>query len=98
VRFNLPGGTGEAPCPARRKSLFAGPVPVRRAAICGVPIGSRSPGRKKCRSAGEAPGLLRDAAQNQFPEFISTADFIEDGEDGPASIRRILGDFPAAAE
>ena len=47
---------------------------------------------------GEAPGLLRDAAQNQFPEFISTADFIEDGEDGPASIRRILGDFPAAAE
>ena len=50
------------------------------------------------QDGGEAPGLLRDAAQNQFPDFICTADFIEEGEDDPAYIRRILGEFPAAAE
>jgi phenylpropionate dioxygenase-like ring-hydroxylating dioxygenase large terminal subunit len=53
---------------------------------------------KQMQAGGEAPGLLRDTAQNQFPDFICTADFIEDGEDGPAYIRRILGAFPKAAE
>lgn len=50
------------------------------------------------QAGGEAPGLLRDAGQNTFSDFICTADFIEDGEDGPAYIRRILGDLPEAAE
>ena len=46
----------------------------------------------------EAPGLLRDAAENQFPDFICTADFIPDGEDGPAYCRRVLSEVPEAAE
>ena len=44
--------------------------------------------------SGEAPGLLRDPEQNQFPDFICTADYIRDGEDGPAYCRRVLGSPP----
>ena len=49
---------------------------------------------KQMQAGGEAPGLLRDAKENQFPDFICTAQFIEDGEDGPAYCRRVLGDLP----
>jgi hypothetical protein len=34
---------------------------------------------------------LRDPKENQFPDFICTSDYIEDGEDGPAYCRRTLG-------
>ena len=46
----------------------------------------------------EAPGLLRDETENNFPDFICTADFIPDGEDGPAYCKRILAEIPQAAE
>ncbi len=46
---------------------------------------------KKMQAGGEAPGLLRDPKQNQFPDFICTSDYIEDDEDGPAYCRRTLG-------
>jgi phthalate 4,5-dioxygenase len=46
----------------------------------------------------EAPGLLRDPAANRFPDFLCTADFLRDGEDGPAYCRRVLGDVKEAAE
>jgi phthalate 4,5-dioxygenase oxygenase subunit len=53
---------------------------------------------KQMQAGGEAPGLLRNPAQNQFPDFICTAQFIPDGEDGPAYCRRVLGDAFEAAE
>jgi phthalate 4,5-dioxygenase oxygenase subunit len=45
----------------------------------------------------EAPGLLRDPKRNQFPDFICTADYVQDGEDGPAYCNRVLGDGPKVA-
>jgi hypothetical protein len=42
----------------------------------------------------EAPGLLRDPKQNQFPDFICISDFTRDGEDGPAYCKRVLGVEP----
>lgn len=49
--------------------------------------------------AGEAaPGRLLDAKENHFPDFICTADYIEDGEDGPAYCRRVLNEMTEAAE
>jgi phthalate 4,5-dioxygenase oxygenase subunit len=53
---------------------------------------------RRMEAGEEAPGLLRDPAENQFPDFICTADFIPDNEDGPAYIRRVLGGAPIAAE
>ncbi len=52
---------------------------------------------KQMEETGEAPGLLHDPKDNQFPDFICTADFILDGEDGPAYCRRILGESTKAA-
>ena len=52
---------------------------------------------RQMEETGEAPGLLRDPADNQFADFICTSGFIEDHEDGPAYCRRILG-AKAAAE
>jgi phthalate 4,5-dioxygenase oxygenase subunit len=46
----------------------------------------------------EAPGLLRDPAANRFPDFICTADYLRDGEDGPGYCRRMLGATKEAAE
>jgi hypothetical protein len=46
---------------------------------------------KQMQEGAEAPGLLRDPKENQFPDFICTSDYIEDGEDGPAYCRRTLG-------
>jgi hypothetical protein len=43
---------------------------------------------------GEAPGLLRYPKENQFPDFICTADYIPDGEDGSAYCKRVLGVNP----
>ena len=45
----------------------------------------------------EAPGLLRDAKDNRFPDFICTADYIPDGEDGPAYCARVLAEAPNLA-
>ena len=52
---------------------------------------------KQTQEGNEAPGLLRDPEKNQFPDFICTAAFIEDGEDGPAYCRRVLGRPPRLA-
>jgi phenylpropionate dioxygenase-like ring-hydroxylating dioxygenase large terminal subunit len=49
---------------------------------------------KQMDETGEAPGLLRDPRENQFPDFICTADYIREGEDGPAYCRRILSGDP----
>ena len=53
---------------------------------------------KQMQAGGEAPGLLRDPKENQFPDFLCTAQFIEDGEDGPAYCRRVLGDLSTVAK
>lgn len=55
---------------------------------------------KQLEETGQAPGLLYDAADNRFPDFICTADYIPDGEDGSAYCRRILAEInsKAAAE
>jgi phthalate 4,5-dioxygenase oxygenase subunit len=52
----------------------------------------------RMEQGGEAPGLLRDPAANRFPDFLCTADFLRDGEDGPAYCRRVLGMTQEAAE
>jgi hypothetical protein len=49
---------------------------------------------KQMQDGNEAPGLRHDPAENQFPDFICTADYIPDGEDGPAYCRRVLGVEP----
>jgi hypothetical protein len=46
----------------------------------------------------EAPGLLRDPTANRFPDFLCTADFLRDGEDGPGYCRRVLDGVKEAAE
>lgn len=64
-------------------------IEVRKALLAAI---------KQMQAGGEAPGLLRDPKRNQFPDFICTAQFINDDEDGPAYCRRVLGDIPEAAE
>jgi phthalate 4,5-dioxygenase oxygenase subunit len=49
---------------------------------------------KQMEATGEAPGLLRDPNNNKFPDFICTADYIPDGEDGSAYCKRVLGVAP----
>ena len=49
---------------------------------------------KQMQEGKEAPGLLRDPKQNQFPDFICISDFTRDGEDGPAYCKRVLGVAP----
>ena len=49
---------------------------------------------KQMETTGEAPGLLRDPNNNKFPDFICTADYIPDGEDGPTYCKRVLGVAP----
>jgi hypothetical protein len=53
---------------------------------------------KQLEETGEAPGLLRDPAENQFADFVCSATYIEDHEDGPAYCRRVLAARKAAAE
>ena len=60
-------------------------IEVRKALLAAI---------KQMQDGGEAPGLLRDPKQNKFPDFICTADYIRDGEDGPAYCRRVLGNMP----
>ena len=45
---------------------------------------------KQIQEGKEAPGLLRDPAENQFADFVCSSTFIEDHEDGPAYCRRVL--------
>ncbi len=52
---------------------------------------------KQMQEGKEAPGLLRDPRQNQFPDFICISDFTQAGEDGPAYCRRVLGHSPKVA-
>ena len=52
---------------------------------------------KQMEDTGEAPGLLRNPADNQFADFLCISGYIEDHEDGPAFCRRMLG-AKAAAE
>ena len=49
---------------------------------------------KQMQDGGEAPGRLFNAEDNRFPDFICTADYIPDGEDGTAYCRRVLGESP----
>jgi phthalate 4,5-dioxygenase len=49
---------------------------------------------KEIEAGREAPGLLRDPRQNQFPDFICISDFVREGEDGPAYCKRVLGSAP----
>jgi len=44
----------------------------------------------------EAPGLLREASQNPFTDFVCTSGYIEDHEDGPSFCRRVLNAKTAA--
>jgi phthalate 4,5-dioxygenase len=44
----------------------------------------------------EAPGLLREASQNPFTDFVCTSGYIEDHEDGPSFCRRVLSAKTAA--
>ena len=60
-------------------------IEVRKALLAAI---------KQFGETGTAPGLLQDPAQNQFPDFLCTADYIRDGEDGAAYCRRILGGDP----
>jgi len=60
-------------------------IEVRKALLAAI---------RKMQAGGEAPGLLRDPKENQFPDFICTADYVAEGEDGPAYCRRILGRGP----
>ena len=52
---------------------------------------------KQMQDGNEAPGLRHDPKENQFPDFICTADYIPDGEDGPAYCRRVLGVEPGGS-
>lgn len=63
-------------------------IEVRKALLSAV---------KQMQEGYEAPGLLRDPRKNRFPDFICTAQFISDEEDGPAYCRRVLGDLPKVA-
>ena len=38
----------------------------------------------RCRTASEAPGLIRDRAEGLYRDFICTSGYIEDDEDGPS--------------
>ncbi len=52
---------------------------------------------KQMEETGEAPGLLRNPADNQFADFLCISSYVEEGEDGPAFCRRMLT-AKAAAE
>jgi hypothetical protein len=60
-------------------------IEVRKALLAAI---------KQSEETGVAPGLLRDLKQNTFPDFICTADYVRDGEDGTAYCRRVLGQGP----
>ena len=45
---------------------------------------------KQMQDGGEAPGLVRSAADNPFRDFVCTSGYIEDQDDGPSFCRRIL--------
>jgi hypothetical protein len=49
---------------------------------------------KQMEEGGEAPGRLHDPRQNKFADFLCTADYIREGEDGAAYCRRVLGGPP----
>ncbi len=51
---------------------------------------------KQIEAGKEAPGLIRDPSRGLFADFICTADFIEDNEDGPGFCRRTLATRTAA--
>jgi phenylpropionate dioxygenase-like ring-hydroxylating dioxygenase large terminal subunit len=51
---------------------------------------------KQMDEGKEAPGLLRDATANKFPDFICTADYLDEGVDGPEYCRRVLSGTAAA--
>ena len=45
---------------------------------------------KQMQDGHEAPGLLRDARSNNFPDFICASDYIPDGETPTAYCQRML--------
>jgi len=47
---------------------------------------------KQMQDGDEAPGLLHDARQNNFPDFICASDYIPDGETPSAYCERMLSD------
>lgn len=51
---------------------------------------------KQVQDGGEAPGLIRDPGDDQLKDFICTATYIEDDEDGPSYCRRVLEERAAA--
>jgi len=52
---------------------------------------------KEYEETGVVRGILRKGDTNRFPDFICTADFIPNGEDGPAYCARILAELNAKA-
>ena len=85
-------GTGELVAQVRAATASGAPLRIVGGdtkrfygrAIAGAPLSTR----------GHAGILRHDPAENQFPDFICTADYIPDGEDGPAYCRRVLGVEP----
>ena len=51
---------------------------------------------KQVQEGKEAPGLIRSASQGFYPDFICTSGYINDDEDGPRYVRRVLGGGAAA--
>ncbi|MDH3240682.1 MAG: Rieske 2Fe-2S domain-containing protein [Alphaproteobacteria bacterium] len=51
---------------------------------------------KQVEEGKEAPGLIRDASQGFYPDFVCTSGYIEDHEDGPSYCRRLLAGKSAA--
>ena len=45
---------------------------------------------KQMQEGGEAPGLVRSAADNPFRDFVCTSGYIDDQDDGPSYCRQIL--------
>jgi phenylpropionate dioxygenase-like ring-hydroxylating dioxygenase large terminal subunit len=51
---------------------------------------------KQIEAGNEAPGLIRDPSKGLFADFVCTAAYIDDHEDGPGFSRRILAARSAA--
>ena len=53
---------------------------------------------KQMEDTGEAPGIVRDPEAQKLNDFICVSTYIEDHEDGPAYVRRVLASRAKAAE
>jgi phthalate 4,5-dioxygenase oxygenase subunit len=51
---------------------------------------------EQVQAGNEAPGLVRSGSESPFDDFICTAGYIEENEDGPSFCRRLLATRDAA--